>query len=152
MDRGQNVPAPTGDFFHSWNCNFPEESFILSSPCNSASLLTYLYLFAPKKIKKWILLILPWLPPASFANLSNYSRVGIVKLYNTDRARFDAYPFTFRPVLKGYSREYYISDENRQINIIPVCMLMVLGSNILEIKYIHVLFCILADIMRYTKQ
>ncbi len=35
MDRGQNVPAPTGDFFHSQNCNFPEESFILSSPCNS---------------------------------------------------------------------------------------------------------------------
>ncbi len=37
------------------------------------------------------MLLIPWLmPPASFANLSNYSRVGIVKLYNLDRARFDA--------------------------------------------------------------
>ena len=78
---------------------------------SETQMLTYLYLFAPKKIKKWMLLF-PWLLPASFANLSNYSRVGVVKLYNLDRARIDAYPFTFRPVLKGYSREYYFS-ENR---------------------------------------
>jgi hypothetical protein len=32
MGEGQNVPAPTGVFFHSQNCNFPEESFILKEP------------------------------------------------------------------------------------------------------------------------
>jgi hypothetical protein len=36
MEEGQNVPAPTGGFFYSQICNFPKESFILSSPCNSA--------------------------------------------------------------------------------------------------------------------
>jgi hypothetical protein len=35
MGEGQKVPAPTGVFLHSQNCNFPEESFILSSSCNS---------------------------------------------------------------------------------------------------------------------
>jgi hypothetical protein len=35
MEEGQNVPAPTGGFFYSQICNFPKESFILSSPCNS---------------------------------------------------------------------------------------------------------------------
>jgi hypothetical protein len=35
MGEGQNVPAPTGGSFYSQICNFPEESFILSSPCNS---------------------------------------------------------------------------------------------------------------------
>jgi hypothetical protein len=53
MGEGQNVPVPTGGFFYSQNCNFPEESFILSSPCNSDTLsfngvfyFTYLYRFA----------------------------------------------------------------------------------------------------------
>jgi hypothetical protein len=41
MGEVQNVPAPTEGFFYSQICNFPEESFILSSPCNSAcSLMT----------------------------------------------------------------------------------------------------------------
>ncbi len=35
MGEGQNVRSPTVGFFHSQNCNFPEESFILSSSCNS---------------------------------------------------------------------------------------------------------------------
>ncbi len=35
MGKRKKVPAPTGGFFHSKNCNFPEESFILSSFCNS---------------------------------------------------------------------------------------------------------------------
>jgi hypothetical protein len=35
MGEGQNVPESTGGFLHPQNCNFPEESFILSSPCNS---------------------------------------------------------------------------------------------------------------------
>jgi hypothetical protein len=38
MGEGQNVPAPTGGSFYSQICNFPEESFILSSPCNSVAL------------------------------------------------------------------------------------------------------------------
>jgi hypothetical protein len=36
MGEGLNVPVPTGGSFYSQICNFPEESFILSSPCNSA--------------------------------------------------------------------------------------------------------------------
>ncbi len=36
MGEGQNVPALTGGTFHSQNCNFPEESFILISFCYSA--------------------------------------------------------------------------------------------------------------------
>jgi hypothetical protein len=41
MEEGQNVPAPTGGFFYSQICNFPKDSFILSSPCNSVeSMLT----------------------------------------------------------------------------------------------------------------
>jgi hypothetical protein len=35
MGEIQNVPAPREGFFYSQICNFPEESFILSSPCNS---------------------------------------------------------------------------------------------------------------------
>jgi hypothetical protein len=33
--KGQNVPAPTGGYFIPIFCNIPEESFILSSSCNS---------------------------------------------------------------------------------------------------------------------
>ncbi len=38
MSEGQNVPAPTASFelfSHTQNCNFPEESLILSTFCNS---------------------------------------------------------------------------------------------------------------------
>jgi hypothetical protein len=37
MGGEQNVPAPAGNIFHSQNCNFPDEGFILStgSSCNS---------------------------------------------------------------------------------------------------------------------
>ncbi len=38
MGEGQNVPESKGGFLHPQNCNFPEESFILSSPCNSVGL------------------------------------------------------------------------------------------------------------------
>jgi hypothetical protein len=35
MGEGQNVSESTGGFLHPQNCNFPEESFILISSCNS---------------------------------------------------------------------------------------------------------------------
>jgi hypothetical protein len=35
--QGKNFPAPTGGCLHSQNCNFPEESFILSSSCKSVN-------------------------------------------------------------------------------------------------------------------
>jgi hypothetical protein len=36
MGEGQNIHAPTGGLFHFQNCNFPKESVILISFCNSA--------------------------------------------------------------------------------------------------------------------
>jgi hypothetical protein len=44
MGEVKNVPASTGNFFHSQNCNFPEEGFILSSFCKSAG--------SPKQLRK----------------------------------------------------------------------------------------------------